>query len=110
MSFTARRVHDVVAIHVTEMDIVLDLLEQLASVVDPKLFEDLAIATTWVEETRAWDMPEAQKQEAARALDAARDAIPGLTLRLAYLDTLDATCFANAMLNAAEDIESGVTA
>lgn len=77
--------NDRLSLFSNEMDVVLDIVEQVARIVPLSVLDELGHAARVLENAKAWDSPEPIIAEYARALDNARDQVPGFILNLVTL-------------------------
>lgn len=70
-----------VSLYTNEMDLVLEIVEQVASTVPLEVLDEIGAAARRLETLQAFGVSDHARIEAARALDAARDRVPGFGLR-----------------------------
>lgn len=89
--------NDRVELFSNEMDVVLDIVEQVARIVPLSVLDELGTAARYLEELKAWDANEFKIADAALALDNARDLVPGCSLTLVVLSPNESTALAEQL-------------
>lgn len=89
--------HDRVELFSNEMDVVLDIVEQVARIVPLSVLDELGTAANYLENLKAWDADEFKIADAALALDNARDLVPGFILTLVTLSPNEGTALAEQL-------------